>query len=136
MFEFLTEDTAQVLVKLFSGIYTAADGSSLPYFLLHVLHSPHIAVLLSVVSCELLLGPAVRSVPGVGRGPGTVPAEVDVRLAAVLHWTSVLGLVHQAGHVRHADLGGELVDGGGVTALAGPARPAVDDGLGREGEVG
>ena len=29
-----------------------------------------------------------------------------------------------------ADLGGELVDGGGVAALAGATGPAVDDSLG------
>ena len=85
---------------------------------------------------ELLLGPAVWSVPGVGRRPGAVPAEVDVRLAAVLHWASVLGLIHQAGHVRHSHRGCKLVDRGRVASLARSSGPAVDDGLGREGQVG
>ena len=85
---------------------------------------------------EFLLCPAVGFVPRVRRGPGAVPAQVDVRLAAVLHGAAVHRLVDQAGHVRHADLGGKLVDTGGVPSLARPASTAVDDGLGGQGQVG
>ena len=85
---------------------------------------------------EFLPSPAVGSVSRVGRGPGAVPAQVDIRLAAVLHRAPVLGLVHQAGHVRHAHLGCKLVDRGGVPSLAGPSGATVDDGLRGEGEVG
>ena len=85
---------------------------------------------------EFLLCPAVWFVPRVRRGPGAVPAQVDVRLAAVLHGAAVHSLVDQAGHVRHAEVGGELVDPGGVPSLAGSASTAVDDGLRGESQVG
>ena len=85
---------------------------------------------------ELLLCPAVWLLAQVRRGPGAVPAQVDVRLAAVLHGAAVHSLVDQAGHVRNADVGGELVDLGGVPSLAGSASTAVDDGLRGESQVG
>ena len=85
---------------------------------------------------KFLLCPAVGCVPRVGRGPGAVPAQVDVGLAAVLHGAAVDRLVDQAGDVGDADLGGKLVDPGGVPSLARPASTAVDDGLGGQGQVG
>ena len=85
---------------------------------------------------EFLLSPAVWSVSRVRRRPGAVPAQVDVRLAAVLHGAAVDRLVDQAGDVRDADLGGKLVDPGGVPSLARPASTAVDDGLGGQSQVG
>ena len=88
-----------------------------------------------MLPCELLLSPAVGSVPGVGRWPGAVPAQVDVRLGAVLHRAAVLGLVHEAGDVRYSHLGGKLVHRGRVTSLTRSSSAAVDDGLGGEGEV-
>ena len=96
-----------------------------------------VAAMLSAGSpWELLLCPAVWLLPQVRRGPGAVPAQVDVRLAAVLHWAAVHSLVDQAGHVRHAEVGGELVDPGGVPSLAGSASTTVDDGLRGESQVG
>ena len=85
---------------------------------------------------KFLLCPAVGCVPRVGRGPGAVPAQVDVGLAAVLHGAAVDRLVDQAGDVGDADLGGKLVDPGGVPSLARPASTAVDDGLGGQSQVG
>ena len=85
---------------------------------------------------KFLLCPAVGRLARLGRRPGAVSAEVDVRLGAVLHRAPVHSLVHQARDVRDPDTGRELVHPGGVTALTGAARPAVDDGLRGESEVG
>ena len=117
MFDLLFEDSSEILIKLVSSIHTTSNGSSLPDLLLHILHSPDIPELISKVSLEILLGPAVWSLPDLRRRPGAVSTQVDVRLGAVLHRSSILGLVHQTRDVRDTNLGCELVDTGWVASL-------------------
>ena len=50
VFQLLSEHSTQIFVKLLRSIHPTPDGSSLPYLLLHVLRTLHIAVFLSVVS--------------------------------------------------------------------------------------
>ena len=85
---------------------------------------------------EILLCPTVCPVTRVWWRPGAVPTEVDIWLGAVLHWTSVHGLVDETRKVGDAHVCRELVDSGGVTALARSSGAAVDHGLDGEREAG
>merc|ERR1719182_363331 len=112
-------------ISFFISFTPAANGSSLPDLLLHLLHPAHIPIVLSKVPCEVLLGPAVGLLPDLRRWPRAIPAKIDVRLGAILDGPPVLGLVDQTGHVGHTNLCCKLINTGWIPALARSASSAI-----------
>lgn len=82
--------------------FAITDRSSLVDFLFHVHGTPDSSKLSGFVELELLLGPAIGLLAGLGGRPGAILADLHIWLAAVLDVVlGVLCSVGLAGLMRH-----------------------------------